>query len=204
MSKNLKITIVFVLLGGLILLSGLAAYTAYAVYYKASDNVYLRVVSRALPAAKVGDKTVSYHKFLAMREAIDTFISSQAGQAAEVTAPPINELNKNILDRLSRILVLEEMAKQKNVAVTDEEIKAVFSDVVKAAASSTTPNVNEYLSKNYGWNEDDFRQEVLRPALLEQKLGLEYAKEKEGDQQALDNAIAERMAKPDVVMYLKF
>jgi hypothetical protein len=199
-----KLTILFVVLGVLILLSGLVAYTAYAVYSKANDNVYTRLVGRALPVAKVGSKTVSYYKFLTMRDAINKFINGEAGKAAGVTAPPENELNKNIVDRLARILVLQELGQQKNVSISDDDVRAVFADVVKVAASSTTPNVADYLYKNYGWNEEDFRQEVLRPALLEQKLAIELAKEKNGDMTALETAITDRLSKSDVVFYIKF
>ena len=40
------------------------------------------------------------------------------------------------------------------------------------AASTTTPDVGVYLLKNFGWDEENFRQEVLKPALLEQHVGV--------------------------------
>ncbi|MEK7655865.1 MAG: hypothetical protein AAB386_04265, partial [Patescibacteria group bacterium] len=60
------------------------------------------------------------------------------------------------------------------------------------------------LLKNFGWDEENFRQEVLKPALLEQHVGAALAQEKQGDLNALQTYMTERLAKPDVVRYLRF
>ncbi len=206
MSQKNKLIILFVALGAVIVLAAAGGLLTYEVYYKVNDSAVVRGVAGlfGLPAAKVGSRQVSYAKFLMTRDAVKRFVNSEAGKEVGATMPPENALNKNILERLVRQEMIQEIADQKKLAVTDDEVKAIFADVVKAAASSTTPDISQYLWNNYGWNEENFRQEVLRPALLEQKLANEMAKEKQGDQNALETELAARALKPDVVYYLKF
>jgi len=206
MSAKSKIIALFV---GLIVFIGIlagAGLLVYQVYGKIDESGTVRTLARvfSLPAARVGSRTVTYDSFLNTRGAVKRFINSDAGKQANVNMPPESELNKNILERLVRIAIVQEIADSKKITVSDDDVRAVFSDVVKAAASSTTPNVADYLFKNYGWNEDEFRQQVLRPALLEQKVSVEIAKENQGDAQALENEITARRQKSDVVLYLKF
>jgi len=205
-SAKKKIIALFVgLIAFIVILAG-AGFLVYRVYWKVDDSGLTRTFAKvfSLPAARVGSRTVTYDSFLGTRGAVKRFIASDAGKQAGVNMPPEQELNKNILERLIRIAIIQEMADAKKITVSDDDVKAVFADVIKAAASSTTPNVGDYLNKNYGWNEEEFRQQVLRPALLEQKLGVEMSKEKQGDANAMDNEITARRDKADVVMYLKF
>ena len=180
--------------------------TIYEVYYKVNDSKPVRFLAKTfdLPAARMGKYKVSFDRFVKTRDAVTHFINSEAGKEVDAAMPPQDVLNRNVLDRLLKQLIVQEMAEQKKLEITDDEVKTVFADVVKAAASSTTPNISEYLWNNYGWNEEDFRSQVLRPALLEQKVDMELSKEQNGDQNALDIAIAARRASPDVVIYLKF
>lgn len=198
--------ILFVALGAVIVLAAAGGLLTYEVYYKVNDSAVVRSVAGlfGLPAAKVGSRQVSYARFLMTRDAVKRFVNSEAGKEVGATMPPENALNKNILERLVRQEMIQEIADQKKVTVSDEDVKAIFADVVKAAASSTTPDISQYLWNNYGWNEDNFRKEVLKPALLEQKLANEMAKEKQGDQNALETELAARALKPDVIYYLKF
>lgn len=206
MSQKSKLIILFVALGAVIILAAAGSLLTYEVYFKVNDSSIVRSVAGlfSLPAAKIGTHQVTYAKFLMTRDAVKRFVNSEAGKQVGATMPPDLVLNKNILDRLVRQEMVQEIADQKKIAVTDDEVKAIFADVVKAAASSTTPDVAQYLWNNYGWNEDNFRQEVLKPALLEQKLANEMAKEKQGDQNALETELTARAQKPDVVFYLKF
>ncbi|MDD5725960.1 MAG: SurA N-terminal domain-containing protein [Patescibacteria group bacterium] len=206
MSQKNKLIILFVALGAVIVLAAAGGLLTYEVYYKVNDSAVVRSVAGlfGLPAAKVGSRQVSYARFLMTRDAVKRFVNSEAGKEVGATMPPENALNKNILERLVRQEMIQEIADQKKVTVSDEDVKAIFADVVKAAASSTTPDISQYLWNNYGWNEDNFRKEVLKPALLEQKLANEMAKEKQGDQNALETELAARALKPDVIYYLKF
>ena len=99
---------------------------------------------------------------------------------------------------------VEDLADQKKVTVSDEELRKYFADVVTVAASSTGSDVGVYLLKNYGWNEEDFRQLVLRPALLQQRLSAALSAQAEGDPNALTQAVNARLKQNDVVRYMRF
>lgn len=206
MSQKNKLIILFAALAAVIILAAAGGLVTYEVYYKVNDSSIVRSVAGlfGLPAAKIGSKQVTYTRFLMTRDAVKRFVNSEAGKEVGATMPPDPVLNKNILERLVRQEMIQEIADQKKITVADDDVKAIFADVVKAAASSTTPDVSQYLWNNYGWNEDNFRQEVLRPALLEQKLANQLATEKQGDQNALETELTARSSKPDVVYYLKF
>ena len=98
---------------------------------------------------------------------------------------------------------LEEIAEQKKVSVTDDELRQYYSEVL-ASTSSTTQDPSQYLLDNFGWDEEDFRQNVLRPALIEQKLTLAFGEENATDTDALNRAVAARMEQKDVVRYVRF
>ncbi|MDD5438225.1 MAG: SurA N-terminal domain-containing protein [Patescibacteria group bacterium] len=206
MSQKNKLITLFSVLGGLIVIAGLGGLLVYGVYYKQNDAGVTRLVAKAfnMPAAKVGNATVSYAEFLSVRDAIRKFTASEAGKQVEAVLPPDKELNQNILERLIRQELTKQLADQKKITVADEDLNTIFQDVVKVAASSTTPDVNQYLLSNYGWNENDFREQVLRPALLEQKLAISMAGGDQTKQNAMEDELVAMRAKPEVVVYLKF
>ncbi len=200
-----KMAVLFTVFGGLFLLTVVVFGFIYLIFYKISDYSMVRVVAHtfSLPAARVGSATVSYEHFLQTRDAVRRFLSSEAATAVQAVQPNEEELNRNILDQLIRQRIVESIAAEKAVAVTDEEVRAFFGDIVNAASSTVDGNISEYLWNNYGWHEEDFRQEVLRPAILEQKLAIEMSKQSEGDPMALEQAIADRRSRSDVRIYLR-
>ena len=177
----------------------------YQVYFKTADSGPVRAVASVLgfPAAKVGTYTVSYKDYVETMDAIRKFVKSDAGKTIGEALPPDDQLKQNVMDRLLKQAMVQEAADQRKLTVADDDVRKVFADVVRSAASSSIPDVAQYLYQNYGWNEEQFRQKILRPALLEQKLAVEMSKEKEGDANALETYLAERRAKSDVVVYLQ-
>lgn len=200
-----KMTVLFSVFGGLFFFTLIVFGFIYLIFYKISDYSMVRSVARtfSLPAAHVGSAAVSYEHFLQTRDAVRRFLSSEAATAVQAMQPTEEELNRNILDQLIRQRIVESIAMEKEVAVTDEEVRAFFGDIVSAASSTADGNISEYLWNNYGWHEEDFRQEVLRPAILEQKLAIEIAKQFEGDPMALEQVIADRRSQSDVRIYLR-
>ena len=184
---------------------GTTGFVVYQVYFKVSENGPGRAIASSLdlPAARVGGMKISYADYADTMDAVRKFINSEAGKQVGSNMPPENELKKNVLDRLVRQAVVQEYAGQHNITVADDDVRKVFADVVRSAASSSIPDVAQYLYKNYGWNEEQFRVKVLRPALLEQKVTVELSKAKEGDANAFETYLAERLAKPDVATYIQ-
>ena len=191
-------------IGVFLVILGLIASAMYGIYFKTKDDATTRFVANvlSLPAARVGSKRISYSRFLRTRDAVRRYLSSPAGQADVAVMPTEQELNNSIIENLIQQEMVKEIAAEKNITVSDDDVRAIFADVVSEAASSTTPDVAQYLYDNYGWNEEDFRQEVLRPALLDQNVAIQLANEAQGDQSALESYLQLRRTQPDVVVYL--
>lgn len=189
----------------LIAVLGTSVAVSSAVFASRSDSGLIRSLSSILPipAAKVGSRTILYREFLKARDTLKVFIASDAAKEQGLNVPFDEALEKNAYDKLIREAAVEEMAAEKGIEVTEEELRAFFTDVL-AAASSTTPDVGVYLLENFGWNEEDFRQNVLKPSLLEQRVGSKLAEEAEGDMTAFAAWLEERLAKPDVIRHLRF
>lgn len=202
--RRMVMTIVVAAVVVVLALGSVVGFT-YAVYVARSENPVVRAIAGVLPipAAKVGNRTILYRDYLTTYDTVKTFVNSKAAKDQNLNVPINADLAKSTLEKLIYQAALSELAEQKKVTVSDTELRAFFTDVV-SAASSTTPDVGVYLLENFGWNEEDFRQNVLQPALLEQKLGTELMNENNGDANALTDYMTKRLAEPDVVRYLRF
>ncbi len=195
------------IISALVLVSAVAifiSYNIYGVYAKQADGSSARIMAKtfALPAAYVGKRSVTYTRFLETRDAVERFINSEAGQEVGATMPSENELGQNIMEQLIRQKMVEEFADQNQVTVSKEEIDQIFEQIVAEAAAQNTTDIAKYLLDNYGWSEQDFRDNVLKPAVMEQKVSAAMAEG--GDMYALENALINRRQSEDVVVYLKF
>jgi hypothetical protein len=188
-----------------LVLACVGVFFAWQIFVKRSDAGYIRSVTSVLPipAARVGSRVVLYREFLSSRETLKTFLASPAAKEQGMSVPFDANLERNALEKLLVQRVLEGIAEERHVAVNEEELRQYFSEVL-SATSSTTPDVGSYLLQNFGWSEDDFRQNVLKPALLEQKISAALAEEANDDPDALNRMVAQRMERGDVVRYVRF
>jgi hypothetical protein len=200
--------VLFLIVGAVVIvlaLLGSIALASWSIFVKRSDGPAVRAITNALPvpAARLGSRTVLYRDFVHSRDTLKTFLASPAAQQEGMATPFDANLEKNALEKLLVQEALEELAAERNVTVTEEELRQYYSEVL-SATSSTTPDVGKYLLETFGWNEEDFRQQVLRPALLEQRLSLQLTEEQAEDPNALATYMDARLKKEDVVRYVRF
>jgi hypothetical protein len=195
------LVVVLVLLG---VLGGTAA-LGWEIYVKRSESPMIRKITEMLPipAARLGSRVVLYRDFVHSRDTLRKFLASPAAKDEGLNVAFDETLEQNALEKLLVQQALEEIAEQKKVSVTDDELRQYYSEVL-ATTSSTTQDPSQYLLDNFGWDEEDFRQNVLRPALIEQKLTLAFGEENATDTDALNRAVAARMEQKDVVRYVRF
>ncbi len=199
-----------VIIVALIVLLGITGIVC-AVYIQRSDASVVRAIGGGLPAARVGGDRISYREFVASRDALRVYLSSEAAQSAGLAGPVNATVEKNALERLTREAAVKELAAERKVTVADEEIMAAFTDLL-AQTSSTVPNVGEYLEKTFHWNEEQFRARVIQPALLEERLAATFPATPPTENGTepypgfveLEKYLQERLAKPDVKTYLRF
>jgi hypothetical protein len=191
-------------LGAFFVVIVLVLLLAYQVYYRRSDAKIVRIMGSWLPAARLGSHGISYGDFIHTRDTVKTYLTSDAAKQQGFVGGLTPEIEKKAtIERLLRDAALDEYATEHSITVPDEDVRAAFANMV-AANSSTTPNVAEYLAKNFGWNEDDFRRNVVRPALIEEKIALSMASTTQEQLAKLEEYLDTRLAKDDVKIYLRF
>lgn len=202
------VVMILLVLGILLGITG----TVYSVYIHRSDASVVRAIAGWLPAARVGSDHIPYREFIASRDALRVYLASDAAQSAGMSGPVNAVVEKNALERLTREAAVKALAAERKVSVPDEDVAAAFTDLV-AKTSSTVPNVAEYLQKTFHWNEEQFRARVIRPALLEEKLAATFPAAAPSPENGvepypgfveLEKYLQERLAKPDVKIYLRF
>lgn len=175
----------------------------YAVYAQRSDHRIVRTLASSFPAARIGSYAVTYGDFLRSRDTLQIYMKSDAAQQSGFAQPITPDVEKSALDRLIRQEVFEELSGQKNIKISDDEVRAAFSTLI-LATSSTIPDVAQYLKDTFRWTEEDFRRYVMRPAILEERLAATFTSSTAEQPAAMEAYLRERLAKPDVKIYLKF
>ncbi len=200
-SKNLAL---FGGIGAIILLTIAGAGLAKAVYLDRSDAKLVRIFGSWLPAAKVNGDKISYGDVLRTRDTLKTYLNSDAAKAqgfAQELTPDLEK--KATVERLIRDHIVEGLAREKKVELSSADVQAEYEKMI-LAASSTMPNVGEFLSKSFGWNEDDFRQNVVRPALLENRVAMTYGTSTEEQITKFQVDVQDRMKADSIKIYLKY
>ncbi len=157
-----------------------------------------------LPAARVGTKAVSYDDYLAHLGSLRTFMSGPAAAAQGLSGPigPVEQ--QSVLERAIRLTAIEELAEGANLVATSLDVERGYAGLIAQGGTSTTPGeIQDLLRDQFGWSENDFKNYVIRPALMEDALRAKRARET-GDEMAFDKELEERLKRPDVIRYLRF
>lgn len=191
----------------LLIVGGGAAF-AYGVYARQWDTPFVRRVAALvrLPAARVGSHVITYTEYLTHLDAEKRFLQGPAAQAEGLSGEPTADDRKSVLDRTIRIATVEELAAQNGLVVTPLDVDRTYDELVARAGTSTTPQeIQTFLMDQFGWTEADFKQYVVRPAMLED--GARQAFERRAatttDATAFDKELEAKLTGPEVKRYLK-
>ncbi len=176
---------------------------AYLVYIRRDGRPTVRMLAKSLPIASLGSQRISYGAFLSARDAVQVYLASDAAKQVGLNRPFGADLEKSVLDRLMREAAISDLAERRRISLPDAQVRVAFAELV-LSTSSTLPNVAQYLEDAFHWTEEEYRQNILRPVLLEEHLAAAMASTTEASYAALDTAIRERLSKPDVKIYLSF
>lgn len=142
----------------------------YGIYRLGWHGPGTQVVLRGLPypAAIVNGRAVAYAEFLDDVDTLTYFYAMQSGESPDIPVPGEEDIRKNVMDRLVRNVILEAEAEKYGVSLTEDDIAEEFSDLVSAAGGEEelTGEVREL----YGWSVGEFKEKVITPFLLQQKL----------------------------------
>ncbi|MEY4744449.1 MAG: hypothetical protein RL272_394 [Candidatus Parcubacteria bacterium] len=188
--KDVIRTMVIGLLVGIVVI-GLAALGVFtlSLYKYGWENRAANVLTHALPlpAATVNGNTITYADYLDDLATVRRFFAKQASAGAAAGAPPSEEeLRKGVLDRLVATEILKEEATRFNISVSQGEIDAEYK---KFLDQDKTADAAGQILDLYGWTVDQFKNKVMRPYVMQQKLTEAFAKDEKM------NADAENKAK---------
>ncbi len=155
-------------------------------------------------AARVGRRNISFADYLAHLDAERQYLAGPAARAQGMPTALTPDLRKQALDHAIRIAAVEEFAQKQGVIVTPLDVDRTYDGLIAQAGTSTTPaQIQTFLYDEFGWDEADFKQYVVRPALTEDVLKQKLFNETK-DENAFDNQLDERLKQPDIKVYLTF
>ncbi len=189
-------------LGGIIALSLLFSWLILAVYVQRDHSVMVRRLAGFFPVAKVGNETITYSNYLTARDAIETFLKSEAVQQAGSGQKMDATMEQNAYERLIHEAAVRILAKHKGVSMTDDEVLTTYNGYIEMA-SSTVPDVPKYLKDTFNWTEEQYRNAVVRPQLLEEKLANSYGSTTD-EYAKYDADIQKLESGPEVQKYFRF
>lgn len=117
-----------------------------------------------LPAAVVNTQLVS------MTDVIHRFDIAKQVLGDEEATTRKNELYTQILERLIADAQSKAQANQVDIAVTDAEVEEHYQKLVTQLTGGDVAQFEVAVKENYKLSLDEFKQEVIRPDLLQTKL----------------------------------
>lgn len=166
------ITIVVIILGGI----GTVAYGAYRLGWNGPvTRAVLTVVP--LPVAVVNGARISFAEYLQDVDSLTIFYKSPA--APQGQAPTTSVIQKSVLDRMIQNALLLQETEKKRIKVGSDDVETEFQKLV--TQSGGVPNVETQLKSLYNWTPAQFKEKVLRPFLLQQKLSVAITSDTSGD-----------------------
>lgn len=150
------------------------AYATFALYQSKSTSLFLYRVTKVIPfpVARIGSDFVSYESYLFEINHYTHYYESQqeldfktdAGQAQ------LAEFKKRALQKVIDDAYIRDIAKKKNITVSDKEIDEAIKVVRNQNRLSSSDRELEAILKDYwNWSMSDFRRS-LKSQVLSQKV----------------------------------
>ncbi len=159
-----------VVTGALVFILGnLCVFSCHALKNLANNPLTMtaaRIVG--LPAGFVNGHYLSYTGFQEDLAAVRHFYNFQLSKNPSFTVPPLSEMQKGVWDRMARQVILKEQVKVFNVSVSTQEIDDEYGKLVTDLGSKE--EAEKTLKETYGWDGAQFKNKVLEPFLLQEKI----------------------------------
>ncbi len=128
---------------------------------EAKAKVFAKV---PLPAAAVGTQLVT------MQDVLHRYDIAKEVLGAEAAESQRSELHGQILDRLIADAQGETEASKLGIRVTDTEVEDQYQKLIAQLTGGDAAQFEAAVKENYKLSLDEFKQEVIRPDLLQTKL----------------------------------
>lgn len=152
------------------LLIGFSTYVLLSLYKFQSTSAFTYQITKVvpLPFAKVGGSFISYEEYLFdIRHVIHYFENQiEVDFESEQGKTQLQEEKKKIRDIIINNAYAVKIAREKDIAVTDEEVSAQIENLKKLGLFGNQQEVfEEVLRANYDWSVDDFRRSIKQQLL---------------------------------------
>ncbi len=150
--------------------------TAIMLYGTKSTNQFTDQMTKwfPYPAATVGSDWILYRDFKQSASDAISATKQLAGDQALVAdvgaLPTDSEIAQEEYDRLISVAVLEQIAQERNLTASEEEIETIYQQQVLSQVQGDESQITATLQELYGWTVAEFKQEVIRELVLRQKL----------------------------------
>ena len=155
------------LIGLMVLSIALAIFVVglIGIYGANSTNFIFSSMSRVIPypAMIVNWEPVSYYEY---SESINTI--KRFDKLQEELSFNESEVSKNVATRLVTNKILEQIAREQDVKVFDYEIEKEFQSAVNSGEDEK--EIEKNIKELFGWNIEEYKENVVRPFVLEKKL----------------------------------
>lgn len=142
----------------------------YRVYWRVATDSFTVGVAKALrlPAAKVGSTVVYYGDYVNDLRAINVMRAYDAKVNGPGAALTDEKMSDQVLWRLANNILVNQVARQYQVTVSDDEVNEAKKAIVSKFKDSASADA-ETISR-YGWDMNTYAANVIRPYLLQEKV----------------------------------
>lgn len=163
---GLNLILTLVLVGGLLLfLGGLLVYTNKIFSAEVRESIIHTI---SYPAGIVNTHFISLSDWEDTLRAHTRFYEVQVASNIYSTAPEPAELENAVWERFVQNALVEEIADEYGVEVSEDDVMARVDEVTREAGDSG--NFVQYIQYAYGWPLDQFESKVIKPFLLSEKV----------------------------------
>lgn len=132
-------------------------------YYFRWNNSFISKVAKIIPypVAFVNNHMIRYSEYEDDMTTLENFIKHQGGEETP-------GLEKSVLERLIQNEVANQLARKYNVKISEEDLDKEIQKIIEQ--EGTKEKVEQVLDEQYGWGIEKFKEKVLKPFLLQEKL----------------------------------
>lgn len=155
----------------LILLLGASAVFSIGLYRLGWQGPFIdRVISVVpFPVALANRTIIRFDDYEEDVRTLNYYFDNNSEVNAQQQKPKADEIAATVLNRLIYDSVVAELTSRYDIAVSDSELEEQIQTI--ADSSGSRENVSSLLRSLYGWDENQFKDKVLRPYVALEKLG---------------------------------
>lgn len=184
-SKN-KLTKIIVLIFIVILLANIALGISLCILKWQNPTIQSITKIIPYPVALVNFKIIPYYTWQKQVEALRNFYQKQLIDNPDLDFPTIDETYKHVLERMIDQKLIDELANNYQISVTNEEINQQIEKLAGEIGGQDA--LLAQLKELYNWSMEDFKLEIIKPFLIKEKLSLAMTFDDRINKQAIEKA----------------